>query len=291
PEDGMRKWAVISALALSTPFHNYADVRGERDGGEVPVVQARPTGRSPMIEIEGLIKAYDGFKAVDDLSLRVGAGEILGLVGPNGAGKTTTLRCLSGTIPATSGRIVICGFNLEDDPIEARRRLAYVPDEPYLFDHLTALDHMVLFSRIYGVADGAQRGVQLLEEHGLGNQKRSFPGELSRGMKQKLLISCALLHRPQALVFDEPLTGLDPASIRRTKRTIVGTAREGTSVIVSSHMLHLVEEICDRVLIVQHGRKVLEGKLDEIRAALPGLGGDADLEEIFLRATGEDEPR
>jgi ABC-2 type transport system ATP-binding protein len=108
-------------------------------------------------------------------------------------------------------------------------------------------------------------------------------------MKQKLLISCALLHRPRALVFDEPLTGLDPASMRRTKRTIVGTARQGASVIVSSHMLHLVEEICDRVLIIQHGREVLEGTLAEIRAGLPDLGADADLEDIFLRATGEDD--
>jgi len=108
-------------------------------------------------------------------------------------------------------------------------------------------------------------------------------------MKQKLLISCALLHRPEALVFDEPLTGLDPASMRRTKRTIVETAREGASVIVSSHMLHLVEEICDRVSIIQHGQKVLEGSLEEIRSALPDMGADADLEEIFLRATGEDD--
>ena len=242
-----------------------------------------------MIEIQDLTKNYEGFKAVDGLSLRVEGGEILGLVGPNGAGKTTSLRCLAGIIPPTEGRITICGFDLQEHPVEARQRLAFVPDEPHLFEHLTVWDHVTLFSRLYGVAGGAARGEELLEKNGLGKQRYSFPSELSRGMKQKLLISCALLHRPEALVFDEPLTGLDPASMRRTKRTIVETARQGASVIVSSHMLHLVEEICDRVSIIQHGQKVLEGSLEEIRAAVPELGAGADLEEIFLRATGEDD--
>ncbi len=242
-----------------------------------------------MIEIEDLTKTYEGFKAVDGLSLRVERGEILGLVGPNGAGKTTSLRCLAGIIPPTAGRIAICGFDLDEHPVEARQRLAFVPDEPHLFEHLTVWDHITLFSRLYGVADGAARGEELLERNGLTEQRYSFPAELSRGMKQKLLISCALLHRPEALVFDEPLTGLDPASMRRTKRTIVETAREGASVIVSSHMLHLVEEICDRVSIIQRGQKVLEGSLEEIRTALPDMDADADLEEIFLRATGEDD--
>ena len=242
-----------------------------------------------MIEIEGLVKNYDAFTAVDDLSLRVESGEILGLVGPNGAGKTSTLRCLSGIIPITAGRVRICGFDIEKEPIEARRRLAFVPDEPHLFDHLTTWDHMTLFARIYGVANAEQRATELLEQNDLSEQHHAFPGELSRGMKQKLIISCALLHEPEALVFDEPLTGLDPGSMRRTKRTITNTAERGASVIVSSHMLQLVEEVCDRVLIVQHGKKILEGTLDEIRAALPDLSTDADLEEIFLRATGQDE--
>jgi len=242
-----------------------------------------------MIEIDRLVKDYEGFTAVDELSLNVAKGEILGLVGPNGAGKTSTLRCLAGIIPTTSGRIRICGHDIESDGVEARRHLAFVPDEPHLFDHLTAWDHMTLFSRIFGVADAAQRATDLLEQNDLAEQHDAFPGELSRGMKQKLIISCALLHDPEALVFDEPLTGLDPGSMRRTKRTIVKVAQAGASVIVSSHMLHLVEEICDRVLVLQHGKKILEGTLDEIRASVPDMSGDADLEEIFLRATGQDE--
>jgi len=242
-----------------------------------------------MIEIDKLVKNYEGFTAVDELSLSVAKGELLGLVGPNGAGKTSTLRCLAGIIPMTSGRIRICGHDIEDDGVEARRHLAFVPDEPHLFDHLTAWDHMTLFARIFGVANAEHRATQLLEQNDLAEQHHAFPGELSRGMKQKLVISCALLHEPEALVFDEPLTGLDPGSMRRTKRTIINTAKAGASVIVSSHMLQLVEEICDRVLVVQHGKKILEGTLDEIRASVPDMSGDADLEEIFLRATGQDE--
>ena len=241
-----------------------------------------------MIVIENLVKVYDGFHAVSGLSLRVERGEILGLVGPNGAGKTSTLRCLAGILPRTSGRIELAGFDLDAQPVEAKRRLAFVPDEPHLFDHLTVQDHVRLFSRIYGVADGIERGAALLEEQGLSSVRLAFPAELSRGMKQKLLLACALLHRPEVLVFDEPLTGLDPASMRRTKRMIVNTAREGAAIIVSSHMLHLVEEISDRVLILKQGKQVLEGPLDRIRAELLGAGADADLEEIFLRATGDD---
>ena len=240
-----------------------------------------------VIDIQDLVKAYDGFRAVDGLSLRVESGEILGLVGPNGAGKTTTLRCLAGIIPPTSGRITIAGFDLQQRPIEARQRLAFVPDEPHLFDHLTALDHLILFSRLYGVADGPTRAETILADAGLHDQRLSFPGELSRGMKQKLVVACALLHRPEALVLDEPLTGLDPAAMRRMKRAVLDTAAAGASVIVSSHMLQLVEEVCDRVLIVSHGKRVLEGTLDEIRTAIPDVDADADLETLFLKATGE----
>ncbi len=242
-----------------------------------------------MIEIEDLVKAYGGFRAVDGLSVRVESGEILGLVGPNGAGKTTTLRCLAGIIPPTSGRVAIAGYDLLQRPIEARQRLAFVPDEPHLFDHLTALDHLLLFSRLYGVADGPSRADGLLAAAGLHDQRMSFPVELSRGMKQKLVIACALLHRPQALVLDEPLTGLDPAAMRRMKRTVIETAEDGAAVIVSSHMLHLVEEVCDRVLIVSHGKAVLDGTLAEIRAQIPDVDADADLETLFLKATGADQ--
>ena len=239
-----------------------------------------------MIDVRDLVKAYDGLRAVDGLSFRVDAGQILGLVGPNGAGKTTTLRCLSGIVPPTSGTIALGGFDLLEDPIEAKRRLAFVPDAPHLFEHLTVQDHLALFARVYGVADGPARGDALLKQAGLAGRRLAFPSELSRGMQQKLVVACALLHRPEALVLDEPLTGLDPAAMRTMKRTIRETAAGGAAVLLSSHMLHLVEEVCDRVLIVNRGRTVLAGTLDEIRAQVPDAAADASLEALFLKATG-----
>jgi ABC-2 type transport system ATP-binding protein len=242
-----------------------------------------------MIRIDGVVKVYDGFRAVDGLSMLIQPGEIVGLVGPNGAGKTSTLRCLAGIIPATEGHISICGHDIVDDGVAARQQLAFVPDEPHLFDYLTVRDHMALFARLYGVENGAARTEQLLTESALWDRRDDFPGGLSRGMKQKLILSCALLHDPRVLILDEPLTGLDPAAMRRVKRSIVATAASGSSVLVSSHMLQLVEEICGRIMIIHEGKKLVEGTLDEIRSAVPGLEGDANLEEIFLKATGLDE--
>jgi ABC-2 type transport system ATP-binding protein len=244
-----------------------------------------------MIEIEGLSKRYGTLQAVDGLSLRVERGEILGLVGPNGAGKTTTLRCISGIIPPSAGAVRISGFDLIKAPVEAKRRLAFVPDEPRLFDYLTARDHLRITARLYGVADGDERAEQLLEELELGQRKEAYPAELSRGMKQKLMVAMALLHRPEALLLDEPLTGLDPVAMRRMKDRIRATAASGVAVILSSHMLHLVEELCRRVVIVVAGKKALDGTLDEIRGAFPEGAGLGDLEAIFLKTVGEGEDR
>jgi len=238
-----------------------------------------------MIEVDGLVKLYGAVRAVDGLSFRAERGEILGLVGPNGAGKTTTLRCLTGIVPPTAGRVAVEGFDLHRQPIEAKRRLAFVPDEPRLFDYLTARDHLSVTARLYGVADGEERATALLEEFELADRATAFPSELSRGMKQKLMVALALLHRPTVLVLDEPLTGLDPAAMRRMKDRIRRTAAEGAAVILSSHMLHLVEELCRSIVILARGKKLLEGSLAEIRRALPDVEVDADLEEIFIRAT------
>ncbi|MCZ6650666.1 MAG: ABC transporter ATP-binding protein [Acidobacteria bacterium] len=243
----------------------------------------------PMVQIDKLVKEYDGLLAVDNLDLELETGVVLGLVGPNGAGKTTTLRCLSGIIPPTSGRILVDGNDLEKERVPARQVLAFVPDEPRLFEDLTVRDHLAVIARLYGVADGRQRGAELLARFDLSDREDSYPSELSRGMKQKLMIALALLHRPRLLILDEPLTGLDPAAMRRMKRTLQEMAREGMAVMVSSHMLHLVEEICDDILILQKGRKIVEGSLAEIRARLPELDASADLEEIFMHATGGDD--
>jgi len=239
-----------------------------------------------VIEVRHLAKHYGSFVAVDDLSFSVEPGEIVGLVGPNGAGKTTTLRCLVGILGPTSGSVHVGGFDLAKDPVEAKRRLAWMPDEPHLFDYLTVREHLELTARLYGVPDAEGRGRLLLAELELADKADALPGELSRGMKQKLAIACGLLHEPKAMLFDEPLTGLDPYGIRRMKRTIVERKNRGAAIVVSSHLLHLVEEIADRVLILKNGRSLALGSLDQIRAAAPGLSRDASLEEIFLSVTG-----
>jgi ABC-2 type transport system ATP-binding protein len=240
-----------------------------------------------LIEIIELTKIYGAFAAVSDLSFQVKSGEVLGLVGPNGAGKTTTLRCAVGIIPPARGEIRIDGHSLRDDPLEAKRRISFMPDEPRLFDYLTVMEHLRFTARIYGVRDFEPTAAELLEELDLTDKRNAFPSQLSRGMKQKLVIACGLLHAPSALLFDEPLTGLDPIGIRRMKSTILRRASEGASIIISSHLLHLVEELCDSVLIIKGGRKVIHSSIDSIVHSLPELKGDASLEEIFFRVTGE----
>ncbi|HEY0972589.1 MAG TPA: ABC transporter ATP-binding protein [Gemmatimonadales bacterium] len=241
-----------------------------------------------MIDVERLTKSYRDVTAVADLSFHVPAGEVMGLVGPNGAGKTTTLRTLAGIIHPTSGRVSVAGVSITDHPIEAKRHLAFIPDEPQLFDYLTVEEHLHFVARLYGVADAGARMGPLLEEMELAHKRAAFPGELSRGMKQKLQTACGLLHDPKVLVLDEPLTGLDPAAIRRMKGTIVARARAGAAVILSSHLLTLVEELCTRVLVLQSGRRVALGTMDEIVAERPELAG-RPLEDVFLVLTGQAE--
>jgi ABC-2 type transport system ATP-binding protein len=238
-----------------------------------------------MIEVQGLAKNYGDFVAVRDLSFAVRPGEVLGLVGPNGAGKTTTLRCVSGIIPFDRGSVRIGGADLGADPIGAKRALAFFPDEPRLFDYLTVRQHLAFVARVYGVADHEAIARPLLEELEIADKGDLLPGALSRGMKQKLVIACGLLHRPSVMFFDEPLTGLDPLGIRRMKDSILKRAREGAAVVLSSHLLHLLEEVCTHVLIVQRGSKVAEGTLAEVAARYSNGEAGVSLEEVFLRAT------
>src|SRR5262249_19268354 len=188
----------------------------------------------PMITVKRLTKVYGELKAVDDLSFEVRSGEIVGLIGPNGAGKTSTLRCIVGIQSPTMGEISIEGHNILRDPVEAKRHLAFIADEPHLFDYLTVTEHLRLIGRIYKVRDFEARSKALLGELELWEKENVLPSELSRGMKQKVSIACALLHDPRALLLDEPLTGLDPLGIRQMKSTILARAHAGTGVLLSS---------------------------------------------------------
>jgi ABC-2 type transport system ATP-binding protein len=239
-----------------------------------------------MIEVQGLTKRYGDFTAVRDLSFAVRPGEVLGLVGPNGAGKTTTLRCLSGIIPSSGGQIRIAGHDLAADPVATKRTLAFFPDEPRLFDYLTVRQHLAFVARIYGVTDHEAIAQPLLEEFEIADKADQLPGALSRGMKQKLVIACGLLHRPSVMFFDEPLTGLDPLGIRRMKDSIVQRSRAGATIILSSHLLHLLEEVCSHVLILKKGEKLAAGTLAEVVTQYSRGEPAVSLEEVFIRATG-----
>ncbi len=238
-----------------------------------------------MITVSQLTKLYGDYRAVDALSFSVGPAEIVGLIGPNGAGKTSTLRCIAGIQAPSSGSIAVCGHDIVLAPIEAKRQLAFFADEPHLFEYLTVMEHLRLTARIYGVREFDVRVPALIDRLELGGKETALPGELSRGMKQKVAIACGLLHEPGALLFDEPLTGLDPLGIRRMKETILAVARAGASIIVSSHLLHLVEEICTRIVIIDRGVKVADGTLAELSALAHTADAGSNLEQIFLAVT------
>jgi ABC-2 type transport system ATP-binding protein len=238
-----------------------------------------------LIHVEDYHKAYRDTVAVAGLSFDVAAGAILGLVGPNGAGKTTTLRALAGIIRPTRGRLFIAGHDVVADPIAAKRELAYIPDDPKLFDALTVWEHLEFIAGAYRVPDHAARAEALLREFELVEKRDTMAQELSRGMRQKVAICCGYLHDPRAILFDEPLTGLDPYAIRTLKESIARRAAAGAAVVVSSHLLTLVEDLCTHLLILNQGRSLFSGSLAEARARYAGLKGEASLEDVFFRAT------
>jgi ABC-2 type transport system ATP-binding protein len=236
---------------------------------------------APILDVRHLGKAYGQVRAVHDVTFQVGRGEILGLVGPNGAGKTSTLRCLAGILAPTSGSVCIQGHELGEAPVAAKQQLAFLPDEPRLFDYLTVREHLHFAARLYQVEDWEEKAARLLEELELAGRERALPQELSRGMKQKLSIACGLLHAPSLILLDEPLTGLDPLGIRKMKATLRQRAAAGAALVLSSHLLPLVEELCDRILVIAGGRCMALGTLEEIRSRLAEGGG----EEAFVRIT------
>jgi len=238
-----------------------------------------------VIEVTDFHKAYDGTLAVNGLTFDVQPGQVLGLVGPNGAGKTTTLRAMCGIIPPTRGSLRIGTHDVREEPIAAKRLLAYVPDDPKLFDVLTVWEHLRYTAEAYDVADWRTEAEHLLERFELTEKRKALGAELSRGMRQKLALCCAYLHAPKAILLDEPLTGVDPHGIRTTKDSIRERAADGCAIIMSSHILDLVEDLCSHLLILNRGECLYLGPLDEARNAFADLAGGESLEEIFLHAT------
>jgi ABC-2 type transport system ATP-binding protein len=231
-------------------------------------------------------KVYGEFVAVAGLSCSVDPGEILGLVGPNGAGKTTTLRTLAGILTPTRGSLSIDGHDLAKEPVAAKARLAYVPDDPRLFDALTVWEHFQFVAAAYRqTPDWTARADALLAQFELTEKRTALVSELSRGMRQKVAIACGYLHNPRAILLDEPLTGLDPRGIRTMKESIRNRAATGTAVIVSSHLLSLVEDLCTSVLMLNRGRALLHGRLEDLRRTIDEDGRRETLEDLFFRLT------
>ena len=238
------------------------------------------------LEVRDLVRRYGRTTAVDGLSLGVGAGEIVGFLGPNGAGKTTTLRCCSGLLRPDSGEIVIGGASLAREPLKARARVGFVPDQPFLYDRLTAWEFLDFVGAVYDVPErlARERGATLLARLGMREAADDLVETYSLGMRQKVSIAAALIHEPPLLLLDEPLVGLDPLSARALKDLLRERAARGLGVLVSTHLLDVAERLCDRVIVLHHGRQRAEGTLDELRAGRV----DSTLEEVFLALTRED---
>jgi ABC-2 type transport system ATP-binding protein len=238
------------------------------------------------IVVDDYHKTYGSFVAVAGISFTVEPGEILGLVGPNGAGKTTTLRALAGILTPTRGRLAIAGHDLAREPVAAKAALAYVPDDPRLFDALTVWEHFRFVASAYRLGDDwPARAEALLEQFELAEKRNALTVELSRGMRQKVAIGCGYLHDPKAILLDEPLTGLDPRGIRTMKDSIRARAAAGAAVMVSSHLLSLVEDMCTTVLMLHRGQMVLRGRLDDLRRQIDEAGRRETLEDLFFRLT------
>lgn len=241
----------------------------------------------PVFQIDSLQRRYGNLVAVDDLSFAIGPGEILGLVGPNGAGKTTTLRTLAGIDRPSGGRVRIGGHDLLGDARKAKRITGYVPDDPRLFDALTVEEHLYLTASLYGMSADESVLTSLLHDFELTEKRDTAVDSLSLGMRQKVAICCAYLIEPVALVFDEPLTGLDPRGIRTITRSIRERAEAGAAIIVSSHLLGLVESLCTQVLVLDRGRCVLHDTMANVLNRISDAH-DGTLESLFLEITGND---
>ena len=238
----------------------------------------------PVIEVGRFGKCYNDFVAVRDLGFTVEPGQIVGLVGANGAGKTTTLRAITGILRPTSGTIRINGCDIEKEPVAAKQQFAYIPDTIHPYDLLTVTEHLHFIALAYRIENAERKYSGLLEELELADMKDEIASNLSRGMLQKLSLACAFLREPRIVIMDEPLTGLDPRGIRNIKESIRRRATAGTAFLLSSHLLVLVEALCDRVLILHRGQKMAFGSLEEIRG-LATLHSEASLEDVFFAVT------
>jgi ABC-2 type transport system ATP-binding protein len=239
-----------------------------------------------MLQVVGLVKDYKGFRAVDHVTFEVRPGEIVGLLGPNGAGKTTILRCCAGILRPTFGQVLIGGADVVQDQAGAKSQLAYVPEVPGLYELLTVEEHLKFVAMCFGTMDVFDSEKEtLLSRYDLDHKRNDLVATLSKGMRQKLAVACAMVHRAQVFLFDEPMIGIDPAGVAEFKQELARARSAGSSILVSTHLLDTAERLCDRVVIMVKGKVVATGTLEELRSSRHMEG--ADLERIFLGLTQE----
>lgn len=239
-----------------------------------------------MIEINGLSKTYKGSgrKALDSLSLTVNNGEIFGFLGPNGAGKSTAIKCMTGILSFTEGSVRICGIDINEDPVAAKGKIGFVPDEHFLYEGLTGRQYVNFIADIFGVEKARREEMtkKYADEFGLSDRLDEAISNYSHGMKQKIAVIAALVHEPEVFVLDEPMLGLDPKSAYILKKTMRQYADQGKTVFFSSHILEVVEKICDRVAIIDRGKLIAVCDIQELKEKR----GDISLEQLFLALTG-----
>ncbi len=239
-----------------------------------------------MIAVHDLVKQYGSFTAVDGITLEVNPGEIHGFLGPNGAGKTTTIRMIAGLLKPTAGRIVVNGHDLATAPEAAKRSLGFIPDRPFIYEKLTAGEFLRFHAGLYGM-DGngvGARVAEMLELFELARWEDELVESFSHGMKQRLVMSAAFLHRPRAVLVDEPMIGLDPRGARLIKDVFRRMSAHGVAILMSTHTLEVAEEMCDRISIILRGRIIARGTVDELRVMAGSE--DAQLTPVFLKLTG-----
>jgi len=240
-----------------------------------------------MIELRSLTKRYGSFTAVNAVDLDVPRGELFGFLGPNGAGKTTTLRMIAGILRPSSGSVRIANIDLAADPVAAKQKLGFIPDRPFIYEKLTGVEFLRFVAGLYGQtgAEVERRGGELLALFDLEEWRDELVESYSHGMRQKLIISSAFVHKPEVIVVDEPMVGLDPKAARTLKDLFREYTRRGHTIMMSTHTLEVAQTLCDRIAIIQRGVIRACGTMDDLRASAES--GVSGLEDIFLRLTGE----
>ncbi|UCD31593.1 MAG: ABC transporter ATP-binding protein [Desulfobacterales bacterium] len=240
-----------------------------------------------MIDLKNLTKKYGDLTAVNDINLSIPKGDIFGFIGPNGAGKTTTINMMGGILSPTSGTVAICGIDMEKHPEKAKMKIGFIPDRPYLYEKLTGMEFLKFTADLYGVVEDSfmQRSNELLKMFFLTDWADDLIESYSHGMKQRLVMTSALLHDPEVIIVDEPMVGLDPVAIKMVKDLLQHLTSEGVAVFMSTHTLQVAEDVCDRIGIIHKGSLIATGTAEELKQNTHAA--DANLEQVFIRLTEE----